>query len=75
MQLPVTLEERHGYVRCSESFGPYLFVQGHVALLVHLVLCVIQAGTFAGAQLNVDVDLTEEQNVYIYSCDFWNVKK
>lgn len=38
----------------------YLFVQEHVALLVHLVLGVTAAGSFAGANLDVDISLTQE---------------
>ena len=42
---------------------PYLLVQFHVAFVVHLVLGVALARSFAGTEFDVDVDLAEEANL------------
>lgn len=38
----------------------YLFVQHHVVFVVHLELGVALAGSFAGTELNININLTEE---------------
>lgn len=51
----------------TTELGPYLFLQCHVALMVHLVLGVASAGSFAGTKLNVDIHLTEETQSWAYA--------
>lgn len=50
--------------RLESELGLYLFVQLHVAVLVHRVQDDVLAGSFAGTDLNVDIHLTEETKSY-----------
>lgn len=43
----------------------YLFLQVHVAVPVHMVLGVVAARAFAGAQLNVDIDLEDKWDTIV----------
>lgn len=38
----------------------HLFIEGDVALLVHLVLGVADTGSFAGTKLDININLKEE---------------
>lgn len=55
---------KHIFPKVNPRLNVYLLVQGHIALLVHLVLSVPAAGSFTGAKLDVDVSLTEDEQTF-----------